>query len=277
MRPPCGATRAALILGAVLLASPLAAQDEELDLLEPDFTVITLPTTLRLPRHAGAFHLTHRFTRPLGQGDFGDLAKSFFGFDSAAQVGLELRFGLFSGTQLGVSRTNDRAIDFFVKQDVLRQRDGPVGLSLFGAVEGRDNFSEEHSPGLALVVSRKLGQRATVYAEPAWVGNTARPGEPADHDSTVFVGLGARVRLGSAAYLVGELAPRLAGFKGINPVRPSERAANHLSFGIEKRIGGHSFQLNFSNSFATTLATMARGAASGDDWYIGFNLSRKFF
>jgi len=112
---------------------------------------------------------------------------------------------------------------------------------------------------------------------PAWVGNSARPGEPADHDSTVFVGLGARVRLGSAAYLVGELAPRLAGFKGINPVRPSERAANHLSFGIEKRVGGHSFQLNFSNDFATTLATLARGAGSGNDWYIGFNLSRKFF
>jgi len=42
-------------------------------------------------------------------------------------------------------------------------------------------------------------------------------------------------------------------------------------------VGGHSFQLNFSNYFATTLATIARGAASGDDWHIGFNLSRKFF
>jgi hypothetical protein len=277
MRPPRGAARAGLILGAVLLASPLAAQDEEIDPLEPDFTVMNLPTTLRLPRHGAAFRLTHRFTRPLGEGDFGDLVKSFFGFDSAAQVGLELRFGIFSGTQLGVYRTNDRAIDFFLKQDVLRQNGHPVGVSIFGAVEGQDNFSEEHSPGLALVVSRKLGQRATVYAEPAWVGNTARPGEPADHDRTVFVGLGARVRLGSSAYLVGELAPRLAGFKGTNPVRPSERAANHLSFGIEKRVGGHSFQLNFSNYFATTLATIARGAGSGDDWYIGFNLSRKFF
>jgi len=48
-------------------------------------------------------------------------------------------------------------------------------------------------------------------------------------------------------------------------------------FGIEKRVGGHSFQLNFSNYFATTLATIARGAGSGDDWHIGFNLSRKFF
>jgi len=60
-------------------------------------------------------------------------------------------------------------------------------------------------------------------------------------------------------------------------LRPSERAAHHLSFGFEGRVGGHSFQLNFSHDFATTLATMARGAGTGDDWYIGFNLSRKFF
>ena len=73
------------------------------------------------------------------------------------------------------------------------------------------------------------------------------------------------------------LAPRLAGFKGTNPVHPSERAANHLSFGIEKRVGGHSFQLNFSNGFGTTLAQVARGGFNKDDWYMGFSISRKFF
>ena len=275
MSSPLGVALAGLIAG-LLLASPVIAQDEEVDPLQPDFTLVNLPTTLRLPRHSAAFRVTHRFTRPLGEGDLGNLVASFFGLDSAAQVGLELRFGLFSGTQLGAYRTNDRAIDFFVKQDLRRQSDGPVGLSLFGAVEGRDNFSEEFSPGLALVVSRPLGRLGSVYVEPAWVGNTARGG-PQDKDSTFFVGVGARIRLGSAAYLVGEFAPRLAGFKGIDPGRPSERAANHLSFGVEKRVGGHSFQLNFSNFFATTLTTLARGAGRGDDWYIGFNISRKFY
>ena len=274
MSGPRATTLAALMLAA-LLAAPAAAQDEEFDPLQPDFTLVNLPTTLRLPRHAAAFRVTHRFTRPLGEGDFGDLLASFFGFDSSAQVGLELRFGLFSGTQLGAYRTNDRAIDFFVKQDIRRQSQGPVGLSLVGAVEGQDNFSEEFSPAVALVVSRNLGQRGSVYVEPAWVGNTARPGEPQDEDSTFFVGVGARIRLGSSAYLVGEFAPRIAGFKGID--RAGDRAANHLSFGIEKRVGGHSFQFNFSNSFDTTLATLARGANTGDDWYIGFNISRKFF
>jgi Membrane bound beta barrel domain (DUF5777) len=266
---------AGLILGAAL-ASPVLAQDEEVDPLQPDFTVVNLPTTLRLPRHAFAFRLTHRFTRPLGEGDFGDLVADFFGFDSGAQVGLELRFGLFTGTQLGVYRTNDRAIDFFLKHD-FRPNDSRLGISLYGAVEGQDNFSEDFSPGVALVLSRKLGKRVAVYVEPAFVGNTARSDEPAEDDGTFYVGIGGRIRVASSVYLVGEFAPRVAGFKGIDPSDPSRRAANHVSFGIEKRVGGHSFQLNFSNYFGTTLRTIARGAATGDDFYIGFNLSRKFF
>ena len=46
---------------------------------------------------------------------------------------------------------------------------------------------------------------------------------------------------------------------------------------IEKRAGGHAFQLNFSNGFGTTLAQVARGGFNSDDWYLGFNISRKFF
>jgi hypothetical protein len=61
---------------------------------EPDFNVITLPTNLRVPRHRLAFRLTHRFARPLGEGDFGDLASDFFGFDGGAQIGLGRRGGL---------------------------------------------------------------------------------------------------------------------------------------------------------------------------------------
>jgi hypothetical protein len=35
--------------------------------------------------------------------------------------------------------------------------------------------------------------------------------------------------------------------------------------------------MNFSNDFATTLGQIARGAGNRHDWYLGFNLSRKFF
>jgi hypothetical protein len=51
----------------------------------------------------------------------------------------------------------------------------------------------------------------------------------------------------------------------------------HASFALEKRAGGHMFQLNFSNGFGTTMSQLARGGFTNDDWYLGFNISRKFF
>ena len=95
--------------------------DRAVDASQPDFTLIALPTTLRIPRFGSSFRVTHRFTRPLGQGDFGDLLSDGLGIDSGAQIGLEYRFGIFAGTQVGVHRTSDRTIQFFVQQNVLRQ------------------------------------------------------------------------------------------------------------------------------------------------------------
>src|ERR1043165_5687802 len=77
--------------------------DSRVDPLQPDFTLAALPTTLRMPAHKLAFRVTHRFTRSLGRGDFGDLLNDFFGFDSGAQIGLELRYGLMPGLQVGVN------------------------------------------------------------------------------------------------------------------------------------------------------------------------------
>src|SRR6185295_14399343 len=83
-------------------APPVRDPDRNINFNQPDFTIITLPTTVRLPRHKSAFRVTHRFGRPLGAGDFGDLASDFFGLDSGAQIGLEYRFGLMRGTQFGI-------------------------------------------------------------------------------------------------------------------------------------------------------------------------------
>ena len=95
--------------------APLAASDADLDPnpSQPDYTIVNLPTTLRLPAMKSAFRVTHRFLRPLGQDDFGSLAADLFGLDSGALIGLEYRFGLMSGMQAGILRTSDRTIEFF--------------------------------------------------------------------------------------------------------------------------------------------------------------------
>ena len=59
----------------IVATGPDELDDRRVDPAEPDFTLVTHPTTLRLPNHTFAFRLTHRFSRPLGQGDFGDLVE----------------------------------------------------------------------------------------------------------------------------------------------------------------------------------------------------------
>jgi hypothetical protein len=79
---------------------------------------------------------------------------------------------------------------------------------------------------------------------------------------------GKRLRLTDGVHGVGSWPPRASGF------RPG---VSTKTVGIEKRLRGHVFQLNFSNSLGTTMAEMARGASNDSDWFLGFNISRKFF
>jgi Membrane bound beta barrel domain (DUF5777) len=252
---------------------PTQVSDRAVNVSQPDFTLVSLPTTLRMPRNKWYFRVTHRFTRPLGEGDFDDLLADFFGFDSAGIIGLELRYGIWDGVQVGIHRTSNRTIQFFGQGNVLRQGDGsPVGIDAVATAEGLDNFSENYGAAFGAVISRELNRRGAVYVEPIFVVNAAelaREPLPVD-DHTFMIGLGARVRLWTTGwYVVGEWAPRVAGY---------DAGTDHGSLAIEGRAGGHSFQINFSTSFATTYGQLARGGFGGsDDWFIGFNITRKFF
>ena len=124
---------------------------------QPDFTIVNLPTTLRVPRFKSAFRVTHRFGRPLGEGDFGDAAENLFGLDSGAIIGLEYRFGLMRGLQIGILRTSNRTIDFFTQYNLMQQGDSrPLGIGLVASIEGTNNFRDSYTPSIGLVVSREL-------------------------------------------------------------------------------------------------------------------------
>ena len=261
-------TSAAQDKGTAPGPAPADDPDKDPNASQPDFTLIGLPTTLRLPRFSSAFRVTHRFTRPLGLGDFGDLASDFFGLDSGAQIGLEYRFGLMRGLQVGIHRTSNKTIEFFGQYSVLQQKNHGFGLDVTASIDGTNNFKDSYTPSLGLVASRELGSHGAVYLEPIWVNNSnPLPSELVDNNDTFVIGVGARLRIRPTVYVVGEILPRVGYDPGVN----------HASFGIEKRAGGHVFQLNFSNGFGTTMGQLARGGTNNDDWYMGFNISRKFF
>ena len=236
-------------------------------LAEPDFRVLNLPSTLRLPRYGSNFQLTHRFNGNLRRGSLGGNAGNLFGLDQGAAVGFEYRFGIARHLQAAVYRTAvDKVFQFYTKYDAVRQSDSlPVSLSALVSVEGSDNFQERYSPALGVVVSRMAGDRLAVYATPIWVHNTAALLN-IDRD-TFFVGIGGRVRVSSTVYVVAEVAPRASGYS-------PDKAA--YGFGVEKRAGGHLFQINFNNGQGTTFGQLARGGFP-NSLYLGFNLARKFF
>ncbi|HXH06334.1 MAG TPA: DUF5777 family beta-barrel protein [Vicinamibacterales bacterium] len=264
---------AAIRLDPTATADAGAVQEREDDRrfnpAQPDFSLVGLPTTLRMPRHAWWFRVTHRFGRPLGRGDFGDLVGDLFGLDAGAIIGLELRFGLVPGAQVGIHRTSDKTIQLFGEVELHGQTtEMPLGLALLASVEGLNNFRDEYSPGLGIVLSHEFGRHGAVYLVPAWVANTNPLNLEQQDDSTLFIGIGARARLSPSVYVVAEVLPRIAGFAP---------GAPQASVGIEKRAGGHLFQLNVSNGLGTTLGQLARGGVSGRDWFLGFNITRKFF
>jgi uncharacterized beta barrel domain-containing protein DUF5777 len=249
-------------------ATAATADDEgSLQLAEPDFRIVTLPTTLRLPRHGSNFELTHRFNGNLRNGSFGEQASNLFGLDQGAVVGFEYRFGIVRHVEAAIYRTAiDRTFQFYGKYDAVHQGDSaPLSFSALVSVEGGNNFQDRFSPALGAVVSRTVGDRFAMYTSPIWVHNTAAVLN-IDRD-TFFIGVGGRLRLTPTAYVVAEVSPRAAGY---SPDKPA------FAFGVEKRAGGHLFQLNFGNGQGTTFGQMARGGFP-HALFMGFNLARKFF
>lgn len=271
---------AAFILAAVLTVLPCSAgaQTPVPDPVVPppppreiELNLINLPTTMSMERHHGYFRLTHRFARDLRRGSFSQLAEDLFSLDNGAIIGFEYRFALTGNMHVGVHRSIlSKTIQAFTRYEPFRQGEGmPVSVSFLGSIEGLNNLRQQYQPGVAVTFSRAFGAGHAVYATPAFVGRTRVAdflGGNEDHRHTAFVGLGARVRLLPTAYVVGEYSPRVAGYDPGNAV---------WGVGVEKKTGGHTLQMNVTNSFGTTLGQVARGG-SDHDIYLGFNVTRKF-
>jgi hypothetical protein len=252
-------------------SSPASVQDDDddavLDPAEPDYTVINLPTTMVLPKHKSNFRLTHRFNGNLRNGTFGQNAGNLFGLDQGATIGFEYRFAPVRHVEAAAYRSSfDKTIQLYGKYDAIRQHDSmPMSVSALVSVEGTNNFQENYAPAIGLVVSRLVAGRFAAYATPIWVHNTAAS---LDRDENTFLlGLGGRARIHHTTYVVAEVTPRLSGYA------PDQV---EYGFGLEERVGGHTFVLTFTNTFASTFGQLARGGPA-DALYLGFNLGRKFF
>ena len=242
-------------------------QDAALQPTEPDFVLINLPTTLRLPLHKSNFRLTHRFYGNLRDGGIGHQASNLFGLDNGAAIGFEYRFAIAKHVQLAAYRTNVvRQTQFYAKFDPIAQSATlPVSISGLLSIEGGNNFRKDRVPAVGAVISRKIEEIAALYATPMWVHDSALGSGTVRE--TAVLGLGGRLHVRPAMYLVAEVSPRLGGYAPGPP---------EYSFALEGRVGGHVFQLNFSNTVGTTFLQTAHGGST-NSLFLGFNLARKFY
>lgn len=259
-------------------ATPASDDDDaKLRPLEPDFTLINLPTTLPLPKGAGNFRLTHRFAGVNWRTeDLSAIASNLFGFDGPAVIQLEYRIAVMKHLEAIVARTNfGRTVQFSAKYDALHEGPShPFGLSGILSVEGANNFHAHntsgadigYTPAIGVSLSRTLGDVAAVYVDPVFVHNTQDTGA-AIRRNTFYAGLGVRLKVVPTTYIVAEVTPRLAGYTSNDP---------EFAFSGEKRVGAHVFSIVIANTLATTYGQLARGG-SPKTLYIGFNLTRKFY
>ena len=248
-----------------------ADDDAALQPAEPDYRLVNLPTTLRLPEDKSSVELTHRFNGNLRNGSLGDQASNLFGIDEGATIGFEYRFAPARHVEVAVYRENyDRTIQLYGKWDAVHQRTGlPVSISGLLSVEGGNNFRQRYAQSLGATISRQFDDRAALYVVPMWVHNVTPlvSATTGVNDSTFYAGLGGRLRVRPTVYVTAEVSPRLAG-----------AAPNTAEYGvaIEKRAGAHVFQLNVSNSELSTFAQTGAGGLP-QSLFMGFNLTRKFY
>ena len=174
------------------------------------------------------------------------------------------------GTQVGFHRTSDRTIEFFSQHEVKAQSGSfPFTVSALATIDGTNNFRDSYSPALGAVISRTLGEHAAFYLEPIWVNNSNHlPSEVIDDNDSVLLGIGARIRVRPTVYLTFEGAPRVAG---------DDPGSTQIGFGLEKRSGGHMFQLVVLQRLRHDDRTDRARCRDTDDWYLGFSISRKFY
>jgi len=253
------------------LFAQAADDDAALQPAEPDYRVINLPTTLRLPKFKSNFELTHRFNGNLRRGDIGDQFSDLFGIDQGATIGFEYRFAPVRHVEIAAYRENyDKTIQLYGKWDAIHQHAStPISVSGLLSIEGGDNFRQRYATSVGATLSRQIDDVAAVYLVPMFVHNVMplAAQNSGIKDNTFYLGIGGRVRIRPTVYISAEVSPRLAGL-----------APNTAEYGfaIEKRAGAHVFQLNFSNSEQSTFAQTGAGGLP-DSLFLGFNLTRKFF
>jgi hypothetical protein len=236
--------------------------------------VVNLPNGKPVRKGGVDFLLGHRFSTNVSDAGLGGL----FGFDSVPTVAYGARVGVTNWLNLGVSRSNlDKTIELSSMVSLLRQ-DGkkPLTIAVRTGVEGRRNFHQHYSPFIQPVLVHTIADRVSFELAPTFAFNTRNEDSFFDlfggrHDNTIGLGIATGVRILRSTSLVGEIIPRVYGFRGENDGFDKDRQG--VSIGLQKSTFRHTFELVVSRQSPMTTSQYA--VQGTDQFRIGFNIYRR--
>ncbi|MEW6207988.1 MAG: DUF5777 family beta-barrel protein [Acidobacteriota bacterium] len=292
----------------------VAEKKEERHVSEPyDYRLINVPTPKRVPRHSLNVYFSHRFQQPVRQDDVPvrEEFRGLFGLDSNSVSSLGFTYGITDRLyaniqrspliQQGLNRTIEIGVGYHLLDEAGRS---PVALSAYASVEGNNNFSEEFTWNIQAMIARSVTKYVNLFFSPAVHFNSngqdrfrspLRDSFPLDEEARDFrlgrhtgsFGFGVNARIRPTASILFEYTPRV-GFKmglveaQFDPTfsritRFANRSEAEIGFGIEKRLGRHSFALTFSNTQSTTTSryNSSNLFLPPGRFTIGFNLFRR--
>jgi len=235
-------------------------------------TLANLPTALPIDKGHVLFRVSHRFFNPVSGG-----IKDFYGLDSPAQVLFGFGYGISDRLGVSISRTNiDQDVELGLSWLALSQG-GNGGLPFSAALnvsanvttlarEGRAFLASENVGfNMALSLVHQLSGRVSLMLVPAYATNTTH-GDPTIQ-GTLGLGVGGRVMVFEDFSLIAEWMPVLSGHAA---------EMDGWSIGVEKKIGGHVFQVFILNSHGLTSDQVVPGGDLRSDVRLGFNICRTF-
>ena len=271
-----------------------------------DYRLVNVPTPKRVLKGSLNLYFTHRFAQPVRP--LNESARNLIGLDSSAVPS----FGLFYGItdklyvnayrsaicQRGLCRTIELGVGYHWLDE---GKESPIALSTYASVEGDDNFTEDYTYNMQLMVARSVTKYVNLFFSPALHlnANANRRFDPRATDffppATVTLaqprhtgsfGLGVNARIRPTVSVLFEYTPRV-GFKlgRVDPIFDSagrvtgfrHQSEAEIGFGIQKDVGRHSFSLTFSNTQTTTTSryNSSNLVLPPSRFTIGFNLYRR--
>lgn len=273
-----------------------------------DYRLVNVPTPKRVLKGSLNIYFTHRFSQPVRP--LSESAKELIGLDSSAVPSFGLFYGITDKLYVNAYRSAIcqrglcRTIELGAGYHFLDEKEGhsPFALSGYASIEGDDNFTQNFTYNMQVMLARSVTRYLNLFFSPAVHFNAngqrrfdPRPTEffpPATIDlhlpkHTGSFGFGVNGRITPTVSLLFEYTPRV-GFKlgAVQPIFNSTgkviafvpHSEAEIGFGVQKDVGRHSFSLTFSNTQTTTTSryNSSNLVLPPSRFIIGFNLYRRF-